>query len=90
VLSPTDPSRLVLHCCSERGGEVTDAVTQLNLDYRRDFEGVLQTIKVGGLATYRKKDITSLLTPDPLGCFYCGYYASMPADITSVFHAGNI
>lgn len=90
VLSPTDPSRLVLHCCSERGGEVTDAVTQLNLDYRRDFEGVLQTVKVGGLATYRKKDITSLLTPDPLGCFYCGYFASMPADITSVFHAGSI
>jgi hypothetical protein len=90
VLSTTDASRLALHCCSERGTEVKDTVTQLNLDYKHEFDGVLKSLKFGGLGTLRKKDIVSLNSPDPLGCFYCGYYASAPASLTSVFHGGSI
>ena len=90
VLSTTDTSRLRLHCCAERGGSVKDAVSELNLDYKHEFDGILKNLKFGGLGTIRKKDIISLTTPDPLGCFYCGYLASAPASLTSVFHAGSI
>jgi TonB-dependent receptor len=90
VLGTTDASGLRVHCCAERGGSVKDAVTQLNLDYKLEFDGALKSLKFGGLGTIRKKDIISLTSPDPLGCFYCGYLASAPASLTSVFHGGSI
>lgn len=90
VLSTTDTSRLRIHCCAERGGSVKDAVSQANVDFKHDFGGVLKDIKLGGLATFRKKNIVSLTSPEPLGCFYCGYLASVPASLTNVFHGGSI
>ena len=90
VLSTTDASGLRLHCCAERGGDVKDAVTELNVDFKYEFDSVLKAVKVGGLGTFRKKDIVSLTSPEPLGCFYCGYAASAPVSLTSVFHAGSV
>jgi len=91
-LLPTfDPNRAVLHCCSERGSGVTDDVWQINIDGKRDFEsGILSDIKFGVLGTRRKKTILSVLSPSPLDCFYCGYFAKADPALFTQFSPGSI
>lgn len=90
ILPTDDASRAVLHCCSERGGIVKDDVTSFRMDGKRDFDGVFKAARFGVVGTRRKKDVTSLLTPDPLGCFYCGYFASADPGLFTVFKDGGV
>jgi iron complex outermembrane receptor protein len=91
-LLPTfDPNRAYLHCCSERGSGVTDDVWQANIDGKQDFDrGILSNIKFGVSGTRRKKSILSVLTPSPLDCYYCGYYATANPSLFSQFSPGSI
>lgn len=91
ILPTDDPSRIKLHCCGERGAGVKDDVWQVRLDGKQDFENsILADIKFGVLGTRREKTILSVSTPDPLGCFYCGYFASAPGSLVSKFSPGSI
>ncbi|PTD18970.1 TonB-dependent receptor [Sphingomonas fennica] len=90
ILPTDDPSRAVLHCCSERGSKVSDDITSLRIDGKQEFDTVLKSIRFGAVGTRRKKDITSLLTPDPLGCFYCGYFASADPGLFTTFNDGGV
>lgn len=91
-LLPTfDPNRAYLHCCSERGSGVTDDVWQANIDGKQDFNrGILSDIKFGVLGTRRKKSILSVVSPSPLDCYYCGYYASADPSLFTEFSPGSI
>lgn len=91
LLATFDPNRAYLHCCSERGSGVTDDVWQINVDGKHDFDhGILSDIKFGALGTRRKKTILSVLSPDPLGCYYCGYYAKADPSLFTQFSPGSI
>jgi TonB-dependent receptor len=91
-LLPTfDPNRAYLHCCSERGSGVTDDVWQINADGKHDFNrGILSDIKFGALGTRRKKTILSVVSPSPLDCYYCGYYAKADPSLFTEFSPGSI
>lgn len=90
ILPTDDPARALLHCCSERGSIVKDDITSFRVDGKQDFDGTLKAIRFGAVGTRRKKDVTSLLTPDPLGCFYCGYFASADPNLFAVFNDGGV
>lgn len=89
VLDPNDKSQPRLHCCSERGAEIEDTVNQLSLDGKYEFDSTLKAINAGILFTNRKKYTESRESPDPLGCFYCGYKAIAPGSLFQDF-TGNI
>lgn len=90
ILPTDDPSRAVLHCCSERGSIVKDEISSFRIDGKREFDNAFRAIRFGVIGTRRKKDVTSLLTPDPLGCFYCGYFASADPALFSTFNDGGV
>lgn len=90
ILPTDDPSRALLHCCSERGSIVKDEITSFRIDGKQEFDTSLKAIRFGVIGTRREKDVTSLLTPDPLGCFYCGYFASADPSLFSTFNDGGV
>ncbi|MCP9223640.1 TonB-dependent receptor [Erythrobacter sp. LQ02-29] len=87
VLAPNDKSAPRLHCCSERGGRNSDTINQGTIDATWDLSGFLDRIQGGLLFTNRKKTTISRESPEPLGCFYCGYQAVAPSNLFSDFSA---
>ncbi len=87
VLAPNDKSAPRLHCCSERGGRNGDTVNQGTIDATWDLDGVLSKLQGGLLYTNRKKITVVRESPEPLGCFYCGYQALAPASLFTDFSA---
>lgn len=88
ILPTDDASAPRLHCCSERGGRTGDTVNQITLDGTLDVDwGPLARIQAGALFTNRKKITISRESPEPLGCFYCGYQALAPASLFTTFNA---
>lgn len=88
ILPTNDRSAPRLHCCSERGGRNGDTVNQVTLDADWDAGwGALSKVQAGLLFTNRKKITVSRESPDPLGCFYCGYRAVAPGTLFSDFSA---
>ncbi|TPG41075.1 TonB-dependent receptor [Sphingomonas koreensis] len=90
ILPTDDPDRAVLHCCSERGSGVSDDIYQFRMDWTQKFEGALNDIKVGILGTRRKKSILAVESPEPEGCFYCGYFAKADPSLFSTFNDGGV
>ncbi len=87
TLATNDKSAPRLHCCSERGGRNGDTVNQGTIDATWDFGGLLNKLQGGALFTNRKKITVSRESPEPLGCFYCGYQALAPASLFTDFSA---
>ncbi len=88
VLAPNDKSAPRLHCCSERGGRNGDTVNQASLDATWDLTaGILSKIQGGLLFTNRRKTTIVRESPEPLGCFYCGYRGVAPGALFSDFSA---
>ncbi|WP_076069136.1 TonB-dependent receptor [Sphingomonas montana] len=86
ILPTNDVSAPRLHCCSERGGRNGDTVNQATLDatWKTDW-GALSKIQTGLLFTNRRKSTIVRESPEPLGCFYCGYQAVAPASLFTEF-----
>jgi TonB-dependent receptor len=89
VLSPTDPSNLRAHYLNQSGNDVEDEIGQFQVDLVHELDGVIRTLKFGALATNREKTTTDYRTPGSLNCYYCGYYAPVPASVTSSYDAGS-
>ena len=87
TLATNDRSAPRLHCCSERGGRNGDTVNQGTIDATWDVGGLLNKLQGGVLFTNRKKITVSRESPDPLGCFYCGYQAVAPGSLFTDFNA---
>ncbi|WP_448664096.1 TonB-dependent receptor [Sphingomonas sp. CJ20] len=88
ILPTDDKSAPRLHCCSERGNRVGDTVNQATIDGTLDIDwGALSKIQAGVLFTNRKKTTVSRESPEPLGCFYCGYQALAPSSLFTTFNA---
>lgn len=87
VLPTNDKSAVRLHCCSERGGRNGDTVNQGAIDLTWDRDGFLDKIQAGLLFTNRKKITVARESPEPLGCFYCGYQAVAPSSLFTDFNA---
>ncbi|GAA0733171.1 TonB-dependent receptor [Sphingomonas japonica] len=87
VLPANDRSRPLLHCCSERGGRNGDTTNQATVDATWDIDGLLDKLQGGVLFTNRKKISIVRESPEPLGCFYCGYLAEAPGSLFSDFSA---
>ena len=87
ILPTNDNSAVRLHCCSERGGRNGDTVNQGAVDLTWDRNGFLDKIQAGLLFTNRKKITVARESPEPLGCFYCGYQALAPSSLFTNFNA---
>lgn len=88
ILPTDDRSQPRLHCCSERGGRNSDKVNQATIDGTYDAGwGPLSKLQAGVLFTNRLKTVVSRESPEPLGCFYCGYAAVAPSDLFTPFTA---
>lgn len=87
TLATNDRTAPRLHCCSERGGRNGDTVNQGTVDATWDFDGLLDKLQGGVLFTNRKKITVSRESPEPLGCFYCGYQAVAPGSLFTDFSA---
>lgn len=87
VLATNDRSAPRLHCCSERGGRNSDTVNQATFDLTWEQDGFLDKLQAGVLFTNRKKTTVVRESPEPLGCFYCGYLAVAPGSLFSDFNA---
>ncbi|TKD51838.1 TonB-dependent receptor [Sphingomonas baiyangensis] len=87
VLPTNDNSAPRLHCCSERGGRNSDTVNQGSIDVTWETDGFLDSLRAGVLYTNRKKTTQVRESPEPLGCFYCGYLAVAPSSLFSEFNA---
>lgn len=87
VLAPNDLSAPRLHCCSERGGRNSDTINQASMDITWENGGFLDSLRAGFLFTNRKKTTQIRESPEPLGCFYCGYLALAPQSLFSEFNA---
>ncbi len=90
VRETTDNSDLRAHFGFKRGNDVTDTINQLAIDAVTSFSaGSLKNIKYGVLVTAREKQNKNYQTPDSILCFYCGYFASVPAAMTQTFSVDN-
>lgn len=89
VLSPTDTSDLRAHYLNESGNDVEDDVGQFQVDVAHNLDGLLSAVKYGALATNREKSTTDYRTPGSLNCYYCGYYAGVPGNVTNGYSAGS-
>lgn len=87
TLATNDKSAPRLHCCSERGGRNRDTVNQASVDATWDIGTVLDKLQGGLLFTNRKKTTVVRESPEPLGCFYCGYQAVAPGSLFTDFSA---
>ncbi|KAK0331222.1 hypothetical protein LTR94_029779, partial [Friedmanniomyces endolithicus] len=87
TLATNDKSAPRLHCCSERGGRNRDTVNQASVDATWDIGTVLDKLQGGLLFTNRKKTTVVRESPEPLGCFYCGYQALAPGSLFTDFTA---
>ncbi|MBB3695653.1 TonB-dependent receptor [Sphingomonas sp. BK580] len=87
TLATNDKSAPRLHCCSERGGRNRDTVNQATVDLTWDVGSVLDKLQAGLLFTNRKKTTVVRESPEPLGCFYCGYQALAPGSLFTDFNA---
>lgn len=87
VLATNDRSAPRLHCCSERGGRNRDTVNQGSVDATWEFDSFLDKLQGGLLFTNRKKTTVVRESPEPLGCFYCGYRAVAPGSLFTDFSA---
>lgn len=88
ILPTDDKSAPRLHCCSERGNRIGDTVNQATIDGTLDLDwGALSKLQAGVLFTNRKKSTVSRESPEPLGCFYCGYQALAPSSLFTTFSA---
>ena len=87
TLATDDSSAPRLHCCSERGGRNRDTINQGTIDVTWDFDGILDKLQGGVLFTNRKKISIVRESPEPLGCFYCGYQALAPSSLFTTFNA---
>ncbi len=87
ILPTNDKSAPRLHCCSERGGRNGDTINQATVDATWDFDGLLDKLQGGLLFTNRKKTTVVRESPEPLGCFYCGYLAVAPGSLFTDFSA---
>ncbi len=87
TLATNDKSAPRLHCCSERGGRNRDTVNQGTIDVTWDFDSILDKLQGGVLFTNRKKTTVVRESPEPLGCFYCGYQAVAPGSLFTDFNA---
>ncbi|NJC32711.1 TonB-dependent receptor [Sphingomonas jejuensis] len=87
VLPTNDRSAPRLHCCSERGGRNRDTINQATFDLTWEQDGFLDKLQAGILFTNRKKETVVRESPEPLGCFYCGYLAVAPGSLFSDFNA---
>jgi TonB-dependent receptor len=87
TLATNDASAPRLHCCSERGGRNRDTINQGTIDVTWDFDGILDKLQGGVLFTNRKKTSIVRESPEPLGCFYCGYQALAPSSLFTNFSA---
>lgn len=87
ILPTDDRSAPRLHCCSERGGRNRDTINQATIDATWEFDSILDKLQGGLLFTNRKKETVVRESPEPLGCFYCGYRAVAPGSLFSDFSA---
>lgn len=87
ILATNDKSAPRLHCCSERGGRNSDTINQATIDATWDFGGLVDKLQGGVLFTNRKKTSVVRESPEPLGCFYCGYQAVAPGSLFTDFGA---
>ena len=87
TLATNDKSAPRLHCCSERGDRNRDTVNQASVDATWDIGTVLDKLQGGLLFTNRKKTTVVRESPEPLGCFYCGYQALAPGSLFTDFTA---
>lgn len=87
TLATNDRSAPRLHCCSERGGRNRDTVNQGTIDATWDVDTILDKLQAGVLFTNRKKVSVVRESPEPLGCFYCGYQAVAPGSLFTDFNA---
>jgi iron complex outermembrane recepter protein len=87
TLATNDKSAPRLHCCSERGGRNADTINEASVDGTWDHGGLLDKLQAGALFTNRKKTTVVRESPEPLGCFYCGYQALAPASLFTDFSA---
>lgn len=88
IVSPTDASDLRGHFGLQSGQDVKDEIYQARLDGSHEFDGIFSKLNYGGMLSQRTKTIVDVSTPQGILCFYCGYFATVPA-ITSVFNSGN-
>nr|WP_243446265.1 TonB-dependent receptor [Polymorphobacter fuscus] len=88
ILATNDKSQPRLHCCSERGGRNYDTINQGSIDGTWDVgSGILSKLQAGVQFTNRLKTTVVRESPEPLGCFYCGYLATAPGTLFSDFSA---
>jgi TonB-dependent receptor len=88
ILPTDDKSAPRLHCCSERGYRYGDTINQGTVDATWTVNsGILDKLQGGVLFTNRKKTTVSRESPEPLGCFYCGYQAVAPGSLFTNFSA---
>lgn len=87
TLATNDRSAPRLHCCSERGGRNRDTINSASIDTTWDFDGLIDKLQGGLLFTNRKKESVVRESPEPLGCFYCGYQAVAPGSLFTDFNA---
>lgn len=85
----TETTALRAHCCAYSGNKITDDLYQVQLDGKREFDGLLKRISVGGIASNRKKGVFVSNTPDAIVNFYPGYFATVPAGLVSVYDSGS-
>ncbi|HTM80084.1 TonB-dependent receptor, partial [Asticcacaulis sp.] len=89
VYPATDTDRARGHFSIRTGSDITDEVTQLRVDGSHKFDGALNTLRFGLLASDRTKTTMAYQTPGAILCAYCGYYATLPAGLAQVFDSGQ-
>jgi len=86
VIDTTDNSDLKAHFGFKRGNKIEDSISQFSVDAVTSFfDGALKNVKYGVLLTDREKQNQNYQTPDSILCFYCGYFASVPASMAQTF-----
>ncbi|MDE2315390.1 MAG: TonB-dependent receptor [Xanthomonadaceae bacterium] len=88
ILSTTDTSHLYAHCCNQGGqsNNVTDGITEYQLNLSRSFDGVLSTLEFGLQENRQRNKSVQWVTPQGILCnAYCGYAVSVPADAVGAY-----